>query len=215
MDEKSNPYVLGYMVAQLPERAAKGDPLFLPLHFQFSTTPCRDKNDLVNRDLATLNFCMVTSPDAEEDYISVERNTNAGILSRPFNEITKRGAVADGTLGISRNAFVREYIMKKIVPIFILPRLPFKGIQVDEWTERTTFVGKNDFHRVDTYSYAPSVTTMDFSKRRSTYSVQNDIRVTWTSTLLMDPAAVEADDGKRCTSLLQCLVLGFLHFCPQ
>jgi hypothetical protein len=115
-----NPFVLGYGIRQkVPSEPVLGIPLFVPRHFQFTTSTDVDMtlalDDRKRRDKSSLNFAMVTE---NERRVDLQNDGNAGAWTPSL--IVQAGLnrdEADGVMVLSNGIFYNQYIK----PYFVEP----------------------------------------------------------------------------------------------
>ncbi|KAJ4303814.1 hypothetical protein N0V90_002715 [Kalmusia sp. IMI 367209] len=107
-----NPFVLGYGIHQrLPP--APGTPLFIPRHFQFTTSA---NNNTVASGKSSLNFAIVTKDDRRVD---LKTDGNAGNWQPSL--IVQAGLnrdEADGVMVLSNGIFFNQYIEPFFISAF-------------------------------------------------------------------------------------------------
>lgn len=148
-----NPFVLGYGISQKVKEETRGEPTFKPLNFQFSVTG----DPVEKHNFATLNFLMLTKPIG--DLSNVEKNLNAGYFPQTFFEtinaeypdaITGR-PVFDAVMGISRDLFVKQYILPNVLKAYTPPVPQISGFKVFSGDPTTTLFKEQDGRFTTTY----------------------------------------------------------------
>lgn len=203
-----NPFVLGYGIHQklLP---APGTPLFVPRHFQF-TTSANETTAATGR--SSLNFAMVTKDDRRVD---LKNDGNAGNWTPSL--IVQAGLnsdEADGVMVVSNGIFFSQYIE----PYFVSPfrSLGFRDevrtanqnnqdAPETNWsTNSITSTGSGKYRRSENWSLKinahNTVRKGLLIQERAVWTGTDEIDVVWTSDPI--PTGNHPNDTKRAGSII-------------
>jgi hypothetical protein len=103
------PWVLGYGISQTIPHPDTAQPKFWPVDYEYSVTPYSS-----NADLATVNFCMLTSTPRSSGYNwgSIDPTK----LGSPFVDVTAASNMpSDGILAISSRIFRLHWLVPVIL----------------------------------------------------------------------------------------------------